>query len=101
MRSSFRVFFEQPEESAEEDRRIEQVVRDRAGHFSEIADVHELSVGRAGEHIYLSFHCTLPDNLTMLRVHEVITELEDRVKSDCPEIYRVTIHPEPVTDNTR
>ncbi|MDE3062035.1 MAG: cation diffusion facilitator family transporter [Acidobacteriota bacterium] len=92
---------EQPEESAEEDRRIEQVVRDRAGHFSEISDVHELSVGRSGEHIYLSFHCTLPDDLSMLRVHEVITELEDRVKSDCPGIYRVTIHPEPVTDNTR
>jgi divalent metal cation (Fe/Co/Zn/Cd) transporter len=64
-------------------------------------DVHEITVGRLAEHIYLSCHCTLPDNLTMGRVHEVITSLEDRFKLECPEVYRVTIHPEPVTDNTR
>jgi divalent metal cation (Fe/Co/Zn/Cd) transporter len=43
----------------------------------------------------------LPDDLPMHRVHEAITELEDRFKLECPEVYRVTIHPEPVTDNTR
>ena len=92
---------EQPEEVVEEDRRIEQALRDAAGHFHEVADVHEISVGRTGEHISLSCHCTLPDELTMQRVHEVITALEDRFKLECPEVYRVTIHPEPVTDNTR
>ena len=55
-------------------------------------------MGRTGEHIYLSCHCTLPDDLTMQRVHEVITALEDRFKLECPEVHRVTIHPEPVTD---
>jgi len=39
--------------------------------------------------------------LSMSRVHEVITALEDHFKADCPEVARVTIHPEPVTDNTR
>jgi divalent metal cation (Fe/Co/Zn/Cd) transporter len=37
----------------------------------------------------------------MLRVHQVITSLEDRLKLECPEVNRVTIHPEPVTDNSR
>jgi divalent metal cation (Fe/Co/Zn/Cd) transporter len=37
----------------------------------------------------------------MRRVHEVITALESRLKLECPEIYRVTIHPEPATDNLR
>ena len=92
---------EQPEEIVEEDRRIEQALRDAADPFPEIADVHEITVGRTGEHISLSCHCTLPDDLTMQRVHEVITALEDRFKLACPEVYRVTIHPEPVTDNTR
>lgn len=92
---------EQPEEVLEEDRKIEEVLRARASQFPEISDVHEVLVGRSGEHIYLSFHCTLPDDLAMQRVHEVMTELEDRIKSDRPELYRVTIHPEPVTDNTR
>ncbi len=92
---------EQPDETVEEDRRIEQAMRNAAGQLPEIADVHEIKVGRAGEHISLTCHCSLPDDLPMGRVHQVITELEDRFKLECPEVQRVTIHPEPVTDNTR
>jgi cation diffusion facilitator family transporter len=92
---------EQPEEMVEEDRRIEKAFRDAAAQYEEIVDVHQILVGRTAEHISLSCHCTLPDDLSMHRVHEVITTLEDRFKLDCPEVHRVTIHPEPVTDNTR
>ncbi len=92
---------EQPEEMVEEDRRIEQAMRGAAGQLPEISDVHEIKVGRAGEHISLTCHCSLPDDLPMGQVHEVITALEDRFKLECPEVQRVTIHPEPVTDNTR
>ena len=92
---------EQPEEMVEEDRKIESALKAAAKQFKEIIDVHEIMVGRAGEHIHLSCHCTLPDDLAMQRVHEVMTGLEDRFKLECPEVYRVTIHPEPVTDNLR
>jgi len=92
---------EQPEEMVEADRKIEYALRASARLFPEIVDVHQILVGRAGEHISLSCHCTLPDDLTMQRVHLVITALEDRFKLECPEVQRVTIHPEPVTDNTR
>jgi cation diffusion facilitator family transporter len=92
---------EQPEELVEENRKIEYALRAAAKLIEEIVDVHEITVGRTGEHVYLSCHCTLPDDLTMFHVHEVITALEDRFKLECPEVYRVTIHPEPVTDNLR
>ena len=92
---------EQPEEVIEADRKIQLALRNAALVFPEIVDVHQITVGRTGEHIYLSCHCTLPDALTMQRVHEVITALEDRFKLICPEVQRVTIHPEPVTDNRR
>jgi cation diffusion facilitator family transporter len=92
---------EPPEEMVEEDRKIENALRDAARFFPEIVDVHEIKVGRAGEHISLSCHCTLPDDLTMQRVHRVITGLEDRFKLECPEVQRVLIHPEPVGDNLR
>ncbi|MDE3148599.1 MAG: cation diffusion facilitator family transporter, partial [Acidobacteriota bacterium] len=59
---------EQPEEIVEEDRRIEEALRSAAGLFPEIADVHEIKIGRMGEHISLSCHCTLPDDLPMRRV---------------------------------
>ena len=92
---------EQPEEMVEEDRKIEQALLAAAEFFPEIDDVHDISVGRTRDHVSLTCHCTLPDDLPMHRVHEVITALEDRFKLHCPEVYRVTIHPEPVTDNRR
>jgi divalent metal cation (Fe/Co/Zn/Cd) transporter len=36
--------------------------------------------------------------LPITRVHDVTAALEDRVKEKFPQIYRVTIHPEPVED---
>lgn len=92
---------EQPEEIVEEDRRIEKALRSSAARYNDIIDVHQIMVGRTAEHITLSCHCTLPDDLSMHRVHEIITALENSFKLDCPEVHRVTIHPEPVTDNTR
>jgi len=92
---------EQPEEIEQADRRIEECLRVAAAELPEIVDVHQIVVGRSGEHIYLSCHCTLPDDLNLQRVHEIITALEDRFKLLCPEVQRVTIHPEPVTDNRR
>ena len=44
---------------------------------------------------------TMSDNLALSRVHDVITELEIRFKQAAPQLFRVLIHPEPQTDNTR
>jgi cation diffusion facilitator family transporter len=92
---------EQSAEKVEENRRIEQALRSTAAQIAEIVDVHEILVGRSGERTGVSCHCTLPDDLTMKRVHLAITALEDRFKMECPEVDRVTIHPEPATDNLR
>ena len=92
---------EQPQEAVLEDRRIERALHDAAARLPDVVDVHAIVVGRTRDHILVSCHCTLPDDLPMHRVHELITDLEDRFKLECPEVYRVTIHPEPVTDNTR
>jgi cation diffusion facilitator family transporter len=92
---------EPPGEQLAADRRIEQAMQSAAARIQEIVDVHEIQVARSGEHIFVSCHCTLPDELTMQLVHGAITALEDRFKLECPEVERVTIHPEPVTDNLR
>ncbi len=92
---------EQSEEAAVEDRRIEAALQAAAAGIPEIIDVHAIAVGRARDRISVTCHCTLPDDFAMHRVHEAITALEDRFKLEYPEVYRVTIHPEPVTDNTR
>jgi cation diffusion facilitator family transporter len=91
---------EQPE-LLEANRRIEQALHAAAAQIPEIIDVHEILVRRMGEHISVSCHCTLPDDLLMARVHLAITSLEDLFKLECAEVDRVTIHPEPATDNLR
>ena len=92
---------ELPEMAVASDLRIEEAMLAAAAELEDVIDVHEIVVARSSEHIYLTCHCTLPDGLKLARVHTTITALEDRFKLACPEVNRVTIHPEPVTDNLR
>ncbi len=91
---------EEPVSMDRDDQILEMNLREAGSHFSEIVDIHDVVVGRTGERIQVSCHCTLPDDLTMQRVHEVITSLEAHFRVKSPEVYRVLVHPEPVTDNT-
>jgi divalent metal cation (Fe/Co/Zn/Cd) transporter len=95
--------------SLEPDRGIELRLREAAKRFPEILDIHEVFVTHSrarggkdsGEHVQVSCHCTLPDDLPMQRVHAVITALEGEFKLSAPEVDRLLIHPEPATDNHR
>jgi cation diffusion facilitator family transporter len=83
----------------ERDRSIEAHLRHAASAFPAILDIHDVVTGRIGDKLQVSCHCTLPDEMPMQRVHEIITGLEGRFKLECPAVYRVLIHPEPETDN--
>jgi len=83
----------------EQDRRIEQRLREAATDVPDVIDIHEVLVDRVGERVHVTCHCTLPDATSMRRVHESITALENRFKLRCPEVERVLIHPEPASDN--
>ena len=84
---------------------IEAQLRETAKAFPEILDVHEITVtrghGGAALTVQVNCHCTLPDELSMARVHEVITDLESDFRLQHPHVSRVLIHPEPATDNRR
>jgi cation diffusion facilitator family transporter len=91
---------EKPEERVH-DANLEQQLKAVAKEFPEILDVHEFVITRVRGRLYVSCHCTLADNLSLARVHEIQTELEIRFKQSAPELFRVLIHPEPSTDNRR
>ncbi|MCI0349510.1 MAG: cation-efflux pump [Acidobacteriales bacterium] len=82
---------------ADLERRLSRIV----GEFPEILDMHEITVKRVRDRIYVSCHCTMSDDLPLSRVHDISTALEIRFKQDAPEIFKVLIHPEPQTDNRR
>jgi cation diffusion facilitator family transporter len=80
---------------------LEQRLKDVARDFPDVMDMHEFQFKRIRDRLYVSCHCTLPDDMPLSRVHDVQTALEIRFKQDAPELFRVLIHPEPVTDNRR
>ncbi len=80
---------------------LEKRLRDVVKHFPEVMDVHEFQFKKIRDRLYVSCHCTLPDDMPLSKVHDVQTALEIRFKQDAPELFRVLIHPEPVTDNRR
>jgi cation diffusion facilitator family transporter len=81
--------------------RLEQRLKDIVKEFPEVLDAHEFQFKRVRDRLYVSCHCTLPDDMPLSRVHDVQTALETRFKHDAPELFRVLIHPEPMTDNRR
>ncbi len=88
-------------EAVVSDADLERRLKAVASHFPEVLDVHDFVIKRVRGRMYISCHCTLSDDLSLARVHDVQTELEIRFKQDAPELFRVLIHPEPSTDNRR
>jgi cation diffusion facilitator family transporter len=80
------------------ERQFQDVVKE---FYPEVLDVHDIRVKRVRERIYVSCHATMQDNLPLSRVHDLSTEMESRIKQRHPQLFRVLIHTEPQTDNTR
>ena len=93
--------------SLEQDRKIEQRLRNVAATIPGILDIHDITVNRVHSSygdigsVQVTCHCTLADDAPMAKVHAVITQLETAFKRDEPEVVRLLIHPEPATDNRR
>ena len=66
--------------------------------FEGLLNCHEVRVRQAEHRILVSCHCTMRGDLPITQVHDVTAVLEDRVKERFPQIYRVTIHPEPAEE---
>lgn len=91
----------EPGEHSAKDAELEKRLKKIIPEFPDILDMHEVQFRRVRGRLYLSCHCTMPDDLPLTRVHDLQTELEIRFKQVAPELFRVLIHPEPRTDNRR
>lgn len=79
------------------EKKLKPIVRE----FPDVLDMHEVEIKRVRGRVYMSCHCTMADDLSLARVHDLSTELEIRFKQAAPELFKVLIHPEPMTDNRR
>jgi len=94
-RARYRVIF------AKDAQELEAKLKEIGSEFPEVVDVHEVMLKSVREHLFLSCHVTMHDDLPLSRVHDVQTALEIRFKNAAPQLFRVLIHPEPQTDNRR
>jgi cation diffusion facilitator family transporter len=76
-------------------RSIEGFINGLPAEFDELVNCHDVRARQVEHHIFGSCHCTMKSTLPITQVHDVTAVLEDRVKEKFPQIYRVTIHPEP------
>jgi len=83
------------------DAALEAKLRALSPEFPEILDIHEVIIKHVRGLLYLSCHCTMPDDMPLTRVHDVSTALEIRLKQVAPQLFKVLIHTEPQTDNRR
>lgn len=91
----------EPGKKISRDAVLEQKLKSIMREFPDILDMHDVEIKRVREKVYMSCHCTMPDDLPLARVHDLSTALEIRFKQDAPELFKVLIHPEPQTDNRR
>ncbi len=95
---------EQPamlERHREQARALSHTLRNVGSQFPQVFDIHDIHVSNHNDRIQVNCHCTLPDELPMAEVHQVITALENAFKLAAPDVSRLLIHPEPATDNCR
>jgi cation diffusion facilitator family transporter len=82
---------EQKELAGEVQRYVNNLRREHPALF----DCHEVRVRTAEDKVVVSCHCAMDGSLPITRVHDVTAALEDRVKAQFPQVFAVTIHPEP------
>ncbi len=80
-------------------RAVERHINSLRQEYRELVDCHDVQVRQVERKILVSCHCAMDGSLPITQVHDVTAAVEDRVKEHFPQIFRVTIHPEPVEES--
>ena len=78
---------------------VQQFLHSIQSLFHESVNCHDVHVRTVEHRILVSCHCAMDGSLPITEVHDITAALEDRVKERFPQIFRVTIHPEPLEES--
>jgi cation diffusion facilitator family transporter len=87
------------EEMKDLSRSVQDFLISLQSEYHELVDCHEVHVRSVDHKILVSCHCAMDGSLPITDVHDITAALEDRVKERFPQIFRLTIHPEPVEES--
>ncbi len=68
--------------------------------FAEVQSIHEVQILTRNGRYSISLHGTVDGSTSLAKAHEVITQMEEKIKTIDSRIEQVTIHCEPEEDNT-
>ena len=80
-------------------RAVERHINSLRQQYRELVGCHNVQVRQVEQKILVSCHCAMDGSLPITQVHDLTAAVEDRVKEHFPQIFRVTIHPEPVEES--
>jgi cation diffusion facilitator family transporter len=80
-------------------RAVQDLLNSLQPEYHELADCHEVHVRSVEHKILVSCHCAMDGSLPITEVHDLTAKLEGRIKEHFPQIFRLTIHPEPVEES--
>jgi cation diffusion facilitator family transporter len=87
------------EEMKELSESVREFLNSLPAEFERLSDCHEVHVRSVDHRILVSCHCAMDGNLPITEVHDLTAVLERRVRERFPQIYRLTIHPEPLEES--
>ena len=87
------------EEMTELSHSVQDFLNSLPSEYAELCDCHEVHVRSVDHRILVSCHCAMDGNLPITQVHDLTAVLENRVKERFPQIFRLTIHPEPLDES--
>lgn len=70
-------------------------IRKLASSQKGIESCHDIFLAKVGPELHVTMHCTFNENLTVNKVHEINTSLEEAVIREVEGVADVTIHSEP------
>jgi cation diffusion facilitator family transporter len=87
------------EEMKDLSRSVQDFLNSLQSEYHELLDCHDVHVRSVDHKILVSCHIAMDGALPITEVHDITAALEDRVKERFPQIFRLTIHPEPVEES--
>lgn len=74
---------------------LEPFIEDVARSFPEIRHVHGIRITRTHDGLHVALQCHFDPDITMKKVHEISSRLENIIRTTQPKITRIDIHEEP------
>jgi cation diffusion facilitator family transporter len=84
------------DESPEVRTRIEHALAATAARIGRLKDVHSVRVRRTSDGLVVTYHCRFDPGMSVASVHAEVDELEQTMRSEHPNILRLTGHAEPI-----